>query len=63
MKALGYEEVDDIVQGVRDVLSTKDGCLVWGEFVDFFFLKQAQLEKKNLMGGSDNWWRRIESSE
>ena len=41
MKALGYEDIDEVAQGVREQLSIKDGCLIWEEFLDFFFLRQA----------------------
>jgi|LauGreDrversion4_2_1035121.scaffolds.fasta_scaffold27529_5 hypothetical protein len=39
MTALGYEGPEQVTRGVKDVASTKDGCLLWEEFLDFFFLR------------------------
>jgi hypothetical protein len=39
IKALGYDGPEDIAHAVRNSISTKDGCLIWDEFLDFFFLR------------------------
>jgi len=61
MSALGYHNQDEIAQAVRVSGSAKDGCLVWEEFLDFFFLRQASLQQR--VESNDNWWRRIGNSE
>jgi hypothetical protein len=60
MNALGYEGPDEITQGVKKMSTTKDGCMLWEEFLDFFFLRQNQLEYRGSVQDQDNrWWRRI----
>ena len=36
---------------------SKDGCLTWQEFLDFFFLKEASLQDR--MDGND-WWSKLD---
>jgi hypothetical protein len=60
MKALGYDGPDDVIQAVRMCGGVKDGSLIWDEFMDFFFLRQASLEQR--LDG-DNWWRKIGNSD
>jgi hypothetical protein len=43
MRALGYSDQDEVAQAIKVSGSAKDGCLVWDEFLDFFFLRQASL--------------------
>lgn len=62
MRALGYEDVDHVVQGVKEVLSIKEGCLLWEEFLDFFFLRQSNLQRRGPNDG-EGWWRRIGQSD
>lgn len=61
MSALGYHNQNEISQAVKVAGSAKDGCLIWEEFLDFFFLRQASLTKRT--EGNDNWWRNIGNSE
>ena len=37
MNALGYDSPNDVVSAVKKAISGKDGCLLWEEFLDFFF--------------------------
>ena len=60
MNALGYDTPEEVAQAVKRVTSGKDGCLLWEEFLDFFFLRQASLQGIN---GGDSWWRQIGNSE
>lgn len=39
MRALGYHDSNEISQAVKVAGSSKEGCLVWEEFLDFFFLR------------------------
>ena len=39
MHALGYRRAEEINNAIRQQLSSKDGCLIWEEFLDFFFLR------------------------
>ncbi len=43
MSALGYRDGKDIAEAVKTTGCAKDGCLVWEEFLDFFFLRQVSL--------------------
>ena len=43
MSALGYHDKEEVSHGIKVSGSAKDGCLVWEEFLDFFFLRQASL--------------------
>ena len=58
MRALGYDDISQILTGVRDVNSTKEGCLLWEEFLDFFFMRQSHLQRTDSNDGG-NWWRKI----
>jgi hypothetical protein len=65
MRVLGYENHKQIADGVKYVHTAKDGCLLWDEFIDFFFLK-GQMPNKGGIGGqqqtidpNENWWRKI----
>ena len=62
MSALGYNDISQILTGVRDVNSIKEGCLIWEEFLDFFFMRQNKLQKLDIMD-SDNWWRKVGQNE
>ena len=44
INALGYDSSDDVAIAVKRASSGKDGCLLWEEFLDFFFLRQATLQ-------------------
>jgi hypothetical protein len=44
MNALGYDQPEDVAAAVKKAASGKDGCLLWEEFLDFFFLRQAKLQ-------------------
>ena len=39
MSALGYDGPEEVTSGVKKATTTKDGCLLWEEFLDFFFLR------------------------
>ena len=39
MQALGYHRADEINNAVRSQITSKEGCLLWEEFLDFFFLR------------------------
>lgn len=43
MSVLGYDRggEGEIVQEVKRALTTKDGCMLWEEFLDFFFMKET----------------------
>lgn len=57
MRALGYNDADEVTKAIKVSGSEKDGCLIWEEFLDFFFLRQASLQKR--VEGNDNWWRKV----
>jgi len=61
MTALGYEGPEQVARGVKDLATTKDGSLLWEEFLDFFFLRQGGLRYQS--GSQEHWWRRIGQSE
>lgn len=46
MNALGYESPEQVSKGVKNTPTAKEGCLMWEEFLDFFFLRQANLERR-----------------
>lgn len=46
MNALGYEGPEEITQGVKKMVTIKDGSMLWEEFLDFFFMRQTQLERR-----------------
>jgi hypothetical protein len=53
MQALGYETNNQLSENVKLSPSKKDGYLMWSEFLDFFFLKDAKPHER--VEGSD-WW-------
>lgn len=53
MQALGYETHNQLSENVKLSPSKKDGYLMWSEFLDFFFLKDAKPHER--VEGSD-WW-------
>ena len=65
MNALGYDAPEDVAQAVKRAASGKDGCLLWEEFLDFFFLRQASLQgiPKSIGGHENSWWRKIGHSD
>ena len=62
MHALSYDSPEEVASGVKKTPSGKEGCLLWEEFLDFFFKRQANLEGHTpLLGVSkeEPWWRRV----
>ena len=43
MNQLGYDDPREVAEAIKQSGSIKDGCLLWEEFLDFFFLKDAPL--------------------
>jgi hypothetical protein len=43
MTALGYKGAPDMREAIKKAPSAKDNTLMWAEFLDFFFLRQASL--------------------
>lgn len=39
LNALGYDGPEEVTKGLKYLPSSKDGCLLWEEFLDFFFLR------------------------
>jgi hypothetical protein len=37
MNALGYDSPEEVASAVKKASSGKEGCLLWEEFLDFFF--------------------------
>ena len=58
MHALGYKESRQLGDDVKVAACKKDGYLMWSEFCDFFFLREASL--KDRMDGND-WWNQLDS--
>ena len=58
MQALGYESTNQLTDNIKLAASKKDGYLMWSEFMDFFFLKDAKPHER--MEGSD-WWNQLDS--
>lgn len=58
MQALGYESTNQLSENVKLSPSKKDGYLMWSEFLDFFFLKDAKPHER--IEGSD-WWNQLDS--
>ena len=57
LSALHYASAEDLSEGVRrNAGGVKEGVLLWEEFLDFFFLRQAKLEQRL---DSNHWWRHI----
>jgi hypothetical protein len=57
MQALGYETNAQLSDGVKMSAGKKDGYLMWSEFLDFFFLKDAKPHER--IEGSD-WWNQLD---
>ena len=57
MQALGYESVNQMSENVKMSACKKDGYLLWSEFLDFFFLKDAKPHER--IEGSD-WWNQLD---
>lgn len=59
LHALGYEE-SEIVHAVKRAPGVKDGCLLWEEFLDFFFKRQEALVLgQKARSDDEGWWRKI----
>ena len=58
MHALGYDDVNQLQDGVKISSSKKDGFLTWSEFLDFFFKKESSIGKGN--EGVD-WWNKLDN--
>lgn len=52
LTALGYDGPEQVTRGVKDTPSTKEGSLLWEEFLDFFFHRQAGTEAKRFVQGA-----------
>ena len=57
MNTLGYDHPKELSQSIKLCGCIKDGCLLWEEFLDFFFLRNSSLQQR--IDGKDNWWRKI----
>lgn len=55
MRALGYNSQADISNAVKNSRCVKEGSLVWDEFLDFFFQRQANLQSKQ----GEGWWKKV----
>ena len=53
MQALGYEDQRQIGENLKMAAGKKEGFLLWVEFLDFFFLRNAKLHDR--IDGND-WW-------
>jgi len=58
MQALGYTESRTLGEAIKMAASKKDGYLMWSEYCDFFFLRDATL--KDRIDGND-WWNQLDS--
>jgi len=58
MQALGYKESRTLGEAIKMSASKKEGYLMWSEFCDFFFLREATL--KDRIDGND-WWNQLDS--
>lgn len=58
MQALGYKESRPLAENIKMHPTKKDGYLMWSEFCDFFFLRDATL--KDRIDGND-WWNQLDS--
>lgn len=65
MNALGYDGgADEVTGAVKRHVTTKDGSMLWEEFLDFFFLRAAKVSGFGTISSSEQqWWRRIGMSE
>ena len=57
LRALGYDDQLNLKDSVKLAASVKDGFLTWGEFLDFFFLRDATAQDR--MDG-DDWWNKLD---
>jgi len=54
MSTIGFKSEKDIISSVKYFHTAKESCLLWEEFLDFFFLHQSQKPADD-----NNWWRKI----
>ena len=57
LHALGYTDPGELKDNVKLAASKKEGYLMWSEFLDFFFLKDAPLYDRIV--GQD-WWNQVD---
>ena len=43
---MSYNSLKKLEEDVKRANCSKDGCLTWSEFLDFFFLKEVKLEDR-----------------
>jgi len=58
MRALGYDDANQLKDAVKVGAGKKDGFLTWGEFLDFFFLGAASMRDR--VDGND-WWNQLDN--
>ena len=58
MQALGYKDARGLGEAVKMAHGKKEGYLMWNEFCDFFFLREATA--KDRIDGND-WWNQLDS--
>lgn len=62
LHTLGFESAKNFKEHVKYAPSiNKEGCFVWDEFCDFFFLKDEPLEKRDLF--SNIFYKKISAKE
>lgn len=57
MQALEYKSKEALKSDLKMAAGSKDGCLTWEEFLNFFFLKNATMADR--IDGND-WWNKVD---
>jgi hypothetical protein len=58
LHALGYADARQLTDNVKLAACNKDGFLMWSEFLDFVYLRDAPLHDRI---DGDDWWNQIDS--
>ena len=61
MNALEYKDIKVLQHELKTAVCTKDGCLTWEDFLNFFFLKdQLGVERAEYLTSGKDWWNSLD---
>ena len=60
MTALSFTNGEAVKSDVAAAGCKKPGCMLWDEYLDYFFLRGHSLAKR--MDVSDDWWKQIDQA-
>lgn len=59
VETLKFKNMKEVKETVKVAPCRKENCLIWEEFLDYFFLKDLKDEEKVKV--ENHWWRKIDA--